>query len=226
MSRLAQILDRLEGAYGKPAPPKVTGPLEMILLENVAYLVDDQRREKAFEALRKRVGLTAEGILAAPPATLLEVARLGGMLPDQRVTKLLRIAQITREKFQGNLRQVLKLPLTQAKRDLKLYPGIGDPGAEKILLFSGMVLVLALESNGLRALVRLGFGTEHENYAIKYRSAQEAVRDQIQNDCAWLIRAHQLLRRHGQELCKRSEPRCESCPVRRVCRFYREQRDV
>jgi hypothetical protein len=36
----------------------------------------------------------------------------------------------------------------------------------------------------------------------------------------WLIRAHQLLRRHGQELCRRSRPRCAACPLTAQCAYY------
>ena len=220
MWSLAQVLDQLEALYGPPAPPKVTDPLEMILLENIAYLVTDEKREAAFDALRRRVGTSPGRILAASPETLLQVARLGGMHPEQRVKRLLQIAQIAVEEFQGDLRQATKQPLAQARRSLQLFPAIGAPGAEKILLFSGAHPVFALESNGLRALVRLGFGDEQSSYAATYRSAQEAVKDQIESDCRWLIRAHQLLRRHGQELCKRSQPLCPACPVAPGCRFY------
>ncbi|WP_376793154.1 endonuclease III domain-containing protein, partial [Thermoflexus sp.] len=32
---------------------------------------------------------------------------------------------------------------------------------------------------------------------------------------------HLLLIRHGREICKAQRPRCEVCPVRRWCDFYR-----
>jgi endonuclease-3 len=63
------------------------------------------------------------------------------------------------------LKSVLKLPLPKAKKALQKFPGIGEPGAEKILLFTRTHPLMALESNGLRVLVRLGFGAEHKNYA-------------------------------------------------------------
>ncbi len=219
---LSKILDRLETLYGPPRPPSITDPFEMILYENVAYLVSDERRDAAFRALGDRIGLTASRILSASPKELLYVAKLGGMLPEQRVAKLLRCAQIAQERFQGDLQTVLKMPAPQAKKSLKLFPGVGEPGAEKILLFSGARPVLALESNGLRTLLRLGYGAEQKNYAATYRTVLEAVTDQIQQDCGWLIRAHQLLRRHGQELCKRSQPICGSCPLTSGCRFYKQ----
>jgi endonuclease-3 len=215
-----KIVDELKEFYGRPEPPKVIDPFGLILLENVAYLLSDERREQAFNALRKRVGLTPPEIVMAHEETLLEVASLGGMRPAARVEKLRRIAQIALQEFDGDLDNVLKRPLAQAKKSLKKFPGIGDPGAEKILLFSRTRPILALDSNGLRVLLRLGYGEERKSYSSTYRSAQEAVNDELKKDFDWLIAAHQLLRRHGKELCKTNEPMCPSCPVRSDCRYY------
>lgn len=216
-------MQRLEGFYGSPEPPKLTDPLGLILLENVAYLVSDERREQAFNTLREKVGLTPAEILTAHEETLLEVARLGGMHPGARVEKLRRIAQIALQEFDGNLDRVLKQPLAQARKSLKKFPGIGDPAAEKILLFSRTHPILALDSNGLRVLLRLGYGEQRKSYAATYRSAQQAVESELRKDYDWLIAAHQLLRRHGKELCKAVEPLCRACPIKSSCRYYREQ---
>jgi endonuclease-3 len=220
------IIDELQNFYGRSAPPKVNDALGMILLENVAYLVSDERRERAFEALREKVGLSPPEILTAHEETLLDVARLGGMLPAARVEKLSRIAQIALQEFAGDLDRILKQPLTQAKKSLKKFPGIGDPGAEKILLFSKTHPILALDSNGLRVLRRLGFGEEQKSYAATYRSAQEAaqedLKERLRKDFDWLIAAHQLLRLHGQRICKTTTPLCASCPLKGSCRYYQE----
>lgn len=216
------IIDQLQKFYGWLKPPSVTDPLGMILLENVAYLLSDERREQAFNALRERVGLTPPEILMAHEETLLEVAHLGGMHPAARVEKFRRIAQIALQEFDGDFARVLKQPLSQAKKSLKKFPGIGDPGAEKILLFSRTHPILALDSNGLRVLLRLGYGEERKGYASTYRSAQKAVESELKKDFDWLIAAHQLLRRHGQELCKNT-PLCSRCPLKSSCRYYQEE---
>ena len=226
MPDFQEVIDRLEKSYGQPSLPKVTDPLGMIIFENIAYLVDDERRAAIFEALGKRVGLKPTDILSASSEVLYEVAKPGGMNLEGRVGKLRSIAEITLREFGGDLDQVLKLPLKQAMKALKKYPGIGDPGAEKILLFTKTHPILALESNGLRVLLRLGFGEDHKNYATAYRLAQEAVADQLTPDCDWLIRAHLLLRRHGQELCRRTEPVCRQCPLNDDCAWVRTASSV
>ena len=221
------IIDQLIAFYGQPKPPAVTDPLEMILLENVAYLVDDAQREEAFAALRDRIRLSPVNILSASDEELSEVTRLGGMQPDARVSKLRTIAQIALQEFEGDLAGAVKEPAARARRSLKKFPGIGEPGAEKILLFSRIQPALALESNGLRVMIRLGFGEERKNYAGTYRSVQEAVDGEIEKNFDRLIAAHQLLRHHGRELCKNAQPRCKQCPLTRSCRFFKENlRDV
>jgi endonuclease III len=218
--RLPRIIAALEELYGRLAAPIVTDPFEMILWENVAYLADDARRAKAWHEFRRRVGTKPAEILAAPRPRLMAIAR-AGILAAERVDKIREIARIALDEFGGDLGKALDGSLREAKKALKRFPSIGDPSAEKILLFSRRERVLALDSNGLRALLRLGYGKQEKSYAASYRSAQEATRPEWKEDFDWLIAAHRLLRRHGQELCKATHPRCEPCPLRKSCAYFR-----
>ena len=218
---LSNLVDKLQQYYGAPAPPPSTDPLELIIWENIAYLASDKRRAEAFAILKRTIGTRPDQILAAQHSALAAIGK-AGILPDVSAEKLLTIAKIAYEEFDSDLCSALKKPLAQAKKDLKKFPGIGDPGAEKILLFTRSHPMLALESNGLRVLCRVGFAEEHRNYSVTYRLAQDAVHGQLPRDYDSLIRAHQLLRQHGQELCKRSKPRCTECPVRDSCNYGRK----
>jgi len=219
--RFNNVLRALKDYYGQPKPPKITDPFEMILWENVAYLVDDERRAAAFTALRKSVGTKPQQILKASDQQLLAVTKLGGMAPEVRAQRLRRIAELAHWIFKDDLKLVLRKPLPEAKKALKKFPSIGDPGAEKILMLTRSYPVLALESNGLRVLLRLGFAEEKKSYSASYRGVQQALKEQLPSSCDGLIAAHQLLRQHGQELCKRSQPLCESCPLRHECSYFR-----
>src|ERR1017187_8255644 len=110
--------------------------------------------------------------------------------------------------------------LAAPKKLLMQFPMIGEPGAEKILMFSGVLGVLALEPNGLRALVRLGFGEDRKSYSATYKSVREVTLEELPADCKLLTKAHLLLRQHGQRLCLRNGPECHACPVNSDCRFF------
>jgi endonuclease-3 len=216
---LPQVVELLQAHFGKQKPPKLDGPWEMILWENVAYLADDDRRQQAFQTLKKRIGTEPAKILSASDEALLEVTR-HGIMPEQFADKLRNCAKIALEEFDGDLRPLLKLPLAESKKALKQFPGIGEPGAEKILLFTRTHSILALESNGLRVLLRLGFGEEKKSYSSTYRLVQQTIGEGIDYDYPWLIKAHLLLRLHGQELCRRTEPSCDKCPLAADCEFF------
>jgi endonuclease III len=217
----SKLVDKLQQHYGAPAPPPSTDPLELVIWENVGYLASDKRRAEAFATLKQEIGTRPEQILAAQHSALAAIGK-AGILPDVSAEKLLSIAKIVFEEFDSDLRSVLKRPVPQAKKALKRFPSIGDPGAEKILLLTRSYPVMALDSNGLRVLCRVGFAEEQKNYSATYRLAQDAVHGQLPRDYDSLIQAHQLLRQHGQELCKRSEPRCAECPVRNGCNYGRK----
>ena len=218
---LSRLIDHLAQMYGEPAPPAVTEPFAMILWENVAYLANDAERAEAFAELKSKTGLTPAGIRKAKESVLLAIAGKG-IVPANTVDKLRRAAEIARDDFGDDLSPILDQPLTTAKKNLRKFPAIGEPAAEKILLFNRRHPILALESNGLRVLVRLGYAPEHKNYSTMYKGMQRALSPQLPTDCDALIRAHHLLRRHGQVLCKRTSPLCGGCPLRVNCSFFAE----
>ncbi len=220
-SLFVAIIRELEKFYGRPKPPKTTDALELILLENVAYLADDEKRAAAFTALKKKVGTRPDQILKASQKQLEEITRMGGIVPELRAQRLRQIAELVHYILKDDLDAELKKPLPHAKKSLKRFPTIGDPGAEKILMLTRSYPVLALDSNGLRVLLRLGYAEEKKSYSASYRGVQQALIGQLPGEYDALIAAHQLLRQHGRELCKRTRPLCEAgCPLTAVCRYF------
>jgi endonuclease-3 len=214
---LTEALRRLRKFYGKPPRPNSTDPFRLILWEQVAYLAPDSRRRAAYAALRDRVGLSPAAILATSDATLQQVTRLGGSIAAvERAARMRRSAELVLESDR-TLKASLRLPLPEARRALAAFPMIGEPGADKIMVFTKSARLLPLDSNGLRVLERLGIAPGGRDYRAAYRGAQAAVHAKLPKTHAALIDAYHLLREHGQELCRRSAPRCVACPLRAQC---------
>ncbi|HEY1242626.1 MAG TPA: hypothetical protein VGF16_18820 [Bryobacteraceae bacterium] len=219
MSPVASILDRLEKHYGKRKPLPPAGAYAMLIYANCGYPANDATCTKGFTELKKRIGIQPDQILAASDHELAAILRLGGIVPELRALRLKEIAARVRDKYRGNLTKALRNP-PEAKKVLRQFPTIGDPGAEKILLFTRTAPVMAVPSNCVHVLLRLGLGRAYKTYSKDYKSAQEALAAELPEDCEARLRAYLLLQHHGQELCKRSRPKCEECPLTADCRYF------
>jgi endonuclease-3 len=217
---LADAVESLAAFHKEPPAPPSTDPFELVLYENVAYLASDDRRDQAFTQLRNTIGTQPEALLAAGRKSLEAVTALG-ILKGTSAAKLRACAEIAMHEFGGDLGWVLNAPVADARRALQRFPGIGQPGAEKILLFAAGHPFLAPDSNGLRVLVRLGLVEQRASYAQTYAGAQAAAAS-LDGSAPALQRAHRVLRVHGQTVCKRARPLCPSCPLRNDCQYARQ----
>jgi endonuclease III len=182
--------------------------------------VPDDRRSRVFETLDERIGANPAALLAAGERKIGSAIRDGGMQAPHRAAKVFRCAQIAIEYAGGELLEALRRLDSKPRRTLlKRFPGIGDPGVAKVLLFCGLEPGPALDSNGLRVLERLGLLDEGLPYAAGFRDGVAYLRNNGIRDSSKAIEAFALLRHHGRELCKRTHPDCERCPLRAKCPY-------
>ena len=215
---LRSVTSALRRHYGAPPPPVSRDPFRLILWEQVGYLASDAKRRAAYLKLRDEVGLAPMAILGAPRATLETIARMGGSIAaDRRASRMRESAELVVARWDGDLRRALRLPLPEARRALSAFPMIGEPGADKILAIAGKARLLAMDSNALRVVSRLALAPELKDYRSTYRRARELLAPALPRTREQVVAAGALLRLHGQELCRRSGPRCERCPLRAHC---------
>ena len=217
---LTDLLDSLESSYGPQEPTWPTDPYEFLVWWYCGYPASDAACAKGWKALTATIGIKPEELLHASPAKLATALKAGGMVPELRAEQLKELAAQVQDEYSGDLRGALVGPLPQARKILKRFHSIGDPGADRILLFAGLAPVAAVPSNCPHVLVRIQHGREHENYGRTYREAQQAIEAEVPATLDARARAFLLLKRHGQDVCKRTNPKCEQCPVRAQCAYY------
>lgn len=214
---LRAYIDRLRTLYGRPKRPIPSGPFEWIIWEHVAAVPDDEQRAIVFRTLRQKIGTTPQAVLRTPKPKMLELLAPGGPNAAARLSQLREAAELMIEIGLARVRTLVRENPAEAKKLLKRFKGIGETGADRILLFCRTQAVLAPEANGLRVLTRLGYGKGAGTAA--YKQVSEALAPELPRDYNWLIQAHQLLRRHGQDVC-RTTPRCDACPLAPDCAWY------
>ena len=216
---ISKILEALEGFYGPQEPAWPTDPYLYLVWLHCGYPASDDRCSKGWESMRRDVGVEPGQILAATLSELTRALTPGGMVPAIRARRLKEIGTRVIEECGGDLGSALTCAVPNARKLLKKFPNIADPGTDRILLFGGISPVPAVPSNCPHVIVRLLRGRERENYGVTYREAQQEIQKLAENFAA-RTRAFLLLKRHGQELCKRANPKCGQCPVGEFCAFH------
>jgi endonuclease-3 len=214
-------LDTLEAFYGGQAPDWPTDPYRFLVWWHCGYPPSEERCSRGFESLSHAVGITPEKLLSATSARLTRALKAGGLVPQLRASRLKVIAASVRDDYAGDLLGALRrLAPAESRAALRKFPGIGAPGADRILLFAGIEPVAAVPSACPHVLVRIASGREPDRYTATYVQAQRILATGVGNDFAGLIRAYLLLQRHGRSLCKRSNPNCSACPIADHCAYF------
>jgi endonuclease-3 len=232
-ARIAKVLETLEGFYGAQETPWPTHPYLYLVWLHCGYPASDERCSKGWHVLQKAIGVKPSQILDAPLTDLAEALAAGGTVPEDRARRLKEVATRVAYECGGDLGAALTGSVAATRKFLKKFPNIADPGVDRILLFAGVSPTAAAPSNCPHVIVRIMSGREPEDYSAAYKEAQRAIQNLPENFAA-RKRAFLLLKRHGQELCKRANPKCDRCPISELCAFNlqraskssREQRDT
>lgn len=219
-STLEPILDALEAHYGPQLPLAPTDPYQFLVWWHCGYPPSEARCEQGWQALSQEIGVDPLVLRAARPARLARALSAGGLVPQLRAERVRAVAIRVLEEFAGDLAAGLAaLPPAQAHTALRKFPGIGPPGADRILLFAGLAPLAAVPSSCPYVLPRIVSGRVPADYRASYTQAQRLIADALPAASAPRRRAYLLLLRHGRELCKRTRPQCALCPLARRCRF-------
>jgi len=201
-------------------PSWPTEPYDFLVWWYCGYPASDAACAKGWERLKSEIGIEPDKLLKATPAKLASALKPGGMVPELRALRLKELAMRVKDEFGGDLRSALTGPLPAARKTLKRFHSIADPGADRILLFAGIAPIAAVPSNCVHVPVRIVRGDEGKNYGTDYREMQKRIVAEVPETFDARTRAYLLLKRHGQEICKRTKPKCRECPIRSNCAYF------
>ena len=208
-----EILDLLEAYYGLQEPSWPTEPFHFLIWWHCGYPASDTNCSKGWASLVKTIGITPSQLHAASVDTLANTLAPGGMIPLIRSQRIKAIVQQIETRFDGDLAGWLSVNRPSARKTLKTFPGISDPGADRILLFGDIAPLAAVPSGCPHVLARIQHGSEADSYVANYKAAKKEISRDVAEDFSSRKRAYLLLKRHGQALCKPRAPICGICPA-------------
>jgi endonuclease III len=214
-----ELLDQLEAHYGVQQPEWPTDPFEFLVWWHCGYPASDAACNKGWKALGGITSIDVDSLLAVSTTKLADALRAGGMVPELRAVRLKEIAERVKNEHDGDLRSSLSGTVEAVRKQLKKFPNIADPGADRIMLFGRIAPIAAVPSNCPHVLVRIRRGFERENYSVTYKEAQQELRE-LPQTFESLTRSYLLLKQHGQRFCNRTKPKCDECPVSSACAYF------
>lgn len=127
-------------------------------------------------------------------------------LAKKKASNVIEIAKILLEKYDG------VVPNNRDK--LSILPGVGRKTINVILSELFNEDTLAVDTHVSRLAIRLGYAKEGDNPLIIEEKLMKVI------NCGERKKAHHLLIRHGREICKSQNPKCENCVIKTHCRSF------
>jgi len=209
--RLTKILDRLEALFPSSWKPKPDDPFSELIRVILSQNCSDILSTRAFERLRQKFPITPETLANVKPKNIAQLIKCAGLYRIKS-RRIVEVSRIVLDRFKGNLRSILELPLDQARKTLMSIPGVGEKTADVMLCFCANRPVIPVDTHVNRVAKRLGI--------IKNRKAgYEMVRTTLEalvpvKDCK---KAHILLITLGRKYCKARKTLCTVCPLSDIC---------
>lgn len=192
-------------------------PFEILVSTILSQSTTVANERRGLEGLRQALGAVTPMMLAIAEVGRIERAIWHAGLARQKAPRLRAAAREVRDRWGGDLGRVLALPTSQARDALMALPGVGPKTADVVLAMAGDHPTFPVDTHIARIARR---------WKLVSRGGYEATRAALE---AWTLPArrkawHLAIIAHGRELCKARNPRCEVCPVRRDCDWYRDRR--
>jgi endonuclease III len=203
----------LEAVYGAPRRRAGHDPLSGLVRTILSQNTSDTNSDRAFDRLRARFPVW-EDVRDAPVDAVVDAIRPGGLgaLKAPRIQAVLR--RITDERGRLSLDFLRRWPADRAKAWLRSLDGVGPKTAAIVLVFGLGKPAFPVDTHVHRVGRRIGIIPPGTSVEGAHAWMEALVRPERNGPF------HLLLVRHGREICKAGRPRCQICPVRRLCDFY------
>jgi endonuclease-3 len=185
-------------------------PFETLIVAIISQNTADRNTARAFENLSNKFKITPEALTKAKEKDIEECLKVAGLYRNKAKT-MKRVSKTILERYQGDLKSILSLPIEEARETLMQFPGVGPKTADVVLLFCAKQNTIPVDTHVNRVSKRLGLAPAKGNY--------EAVRRILQSiyEPKDYLAVHALLILHGRKYCKARAPMCKECPINIFC---------
>jgi endonuclease-3 len=190
----------------KPLHVSDESPFKVLVGALLSHRTRDENTDKAYSQLFSRFR-DAEDLAKASVRDIQRLIRPVGFY-RQKARRIKEIARIILEEYGGRV--------PESREELMKLPGIGPKSADIVLSTVFGRPEVAVDTHVETVAKRLGLAGENAGYEeVKAKITSLAPREALPY-------INMLFVRFGREICRKPRPKCDICPVKEYCRYYRE----
>ena len=210
------IIQNLRATYGVPRRYHYRDPLDCLVETVLSQSTSNANSNRAYSNLKARFP-TWEQARRARASSIEAAIRVGGLARQRsgRIKQLLN--GIHQRRGSLDLSFLRTIPLDQALQFLVSFKGVGPKTAACMLLFACNRPVFPIDVHIFRIARRLGLLPEKCSDEDAHRIMAEMI------PARRCYEAHINLIRHGRQICRPQNPRCEDCCLVEYCHYYRNR---
>jgi len=222
--KLPHLHRLLLGHYGQPKPRELWDPLTQLIYSLLSARTKTPVSHQVMRDL-ERSFKDSQGRHAGPgnwepvrDASVAEIERAIAIVtfPEQKAPQLKATLEgITARYGSLTLEFLAKYRTDKIRSWLEQFPGVGSKTSGAVVNFSTLRRrALCIDSHHLRVAQRLCLVPRADAATTEERLMRLVPETW---DAAMLDDHHSLVKLHAQTLCTFAEPRCEGCPVLKMC---------
>lgn len=206
--KLQLVYKRLLAALGPQHWWPGESPLEVlvgaVLVQNTSW----KNVERAIANLRDDGLMDVHALERLTVEELAEVIRPAGYfrVKSRRLHNLLSF--VVRE-YDGSLDAMFQTDVATLREQLLGVHGIGPETADAILLYAGNLPTFVVDTYTHRVLARHGW----IGYEADYHEIKDYFESSLPPDAPLYNEFHALLVRLGKDYCRKTNPKCDECPL-------------
>lgn len=204
-NKIAAVLQVLEAEYGHTGTAlRYQNDFQLLVATMLSAQSTDNQVNKITENLFRECP-DAKSFAALSLEDLEEKIKQVGLYRS-KARNILAASKMILNDFGGKVPQTLEA--------LTRLPGVGRKTANVVMSTAFAIPAIAVDTHVFRVANRIGLA-EAKNELNTELQLQENIPQE-----KW-ARAHHWLIWHGRKVCKAQNPRCEICPVREYCQYFR-----
>jgi endonuclease-3 len=224
--KLPHIHRLLLGYYGQPKSRELWDPLTQLIYSLLSSRTKTPVSHQVMRDLERHFPGAGPGSWEpVRDATVDEIERAIGIVtfPEQKAPQLKQTLMGISERYGSlTLDFLAKYRTDKIRQWLEQFPGVGSKTSGAVVNFSTLRRrALCVDSHHLRVAQRLCLVPRADAATTEERLMRLVPETW---DAAMLDEHHSLIKLHAQTLCTFAEPKCENCPLLKLCPTG--QRDV